>query len=91
MEQAWRLLRLTPAEIELEFEALAARRQLQMEQADLAAWLAGRYVLMAVHAPKKFPRSPDGVRRRPEMMSPGQMKQVFAGIAARGGKQNGNC
>ena len=90
MAEAWRLLRLTPREIEMEFEALACRRQMQAEQADLAAWLAGRYVLMAVHAPKKFPRSPDGVRRPAREMTPERMKQVFVHIAAKEGYENGD-
>jgi len=90
MAQAWQLLRCTPAEIEAEFEALVCRRRIQAEQADLAAWLAGRYALLAVHAPRKFPRMPDGLRRSPEAMSPGQMKQVFANIAAREEWKNGN-
>lgn len=88
--QPWKLLALTPGEIELEFSALAARRQAMARQADLAAWLTGRYVMLAVHAPKKFPRSPDGVRKPAEEMSPAQMKQVFMDIAAKRGETDGN-
>lgn len=75
----------------MEFKALSARRQWVAEQADLAAWLAGRYVLMAVHAPKKFPRSPDGIRRPQEEMSPAQIKRAFMDIAAKRGDTDGNC
>ena len=91
MSSPWQLLRLTPGEIELEFEALAARNQRLAEQADLAAWLAGRYVMLAVHVPRKFPRSPDMVRRPMQDMSPAQIKQVFKHIAAKRGETNGNC
>lgn len=87
----WRLLRLTPREIEMEFKALAERDHQRAARADLAAWLVGRYVMLAVHAPKKFPRSPDMVRRPMGEMSPDQIKQVFKHIAAKRGETNGNC
>ena len=91
VSRPWQLLQLTPREIEMEFAAIAAHRQQLAEQADLAAWLTGRYVLLAMHAPKKFPRSPDGVRRKAEQMSPAQIKQVFKDIAAKRGETDGNC
>jgi len=87
----WQLLRLTPREIGMEFEALAARDHQRAARADLAAWLAGRYVMLAVHAPRKFPRSPDMVRGPMREMSPDQIKQVFKHIAAKRGEPNGNC
>lgn len=75
----------------MEFAAIAECRQQLYLQADLAAWLIGRYVMLAVHAPKKFPRSPDMVRRKKETMSPEQIKQAFKDIAAKRGETNGNC
>ena len=74
----------------MEFEALLCRRRLAAEQADLHAWLAGRYVLMAMHAPRRFPRLPDGIHHPAEEMTPAQMKQVFAHIAAKRGETDGN-
>ena len=91
MNHPWRLLELTPREIEWEVKALAGERETAARRADLAAWLAGRYVLMAVHAPKKFPRSPDGIRLPPAEMTGAQMKQVFKNIAAKRGETDGNC
>lgn len=90
MERAWALLALTPREIELEFEALLSRRQARLKEADLTAWLAGRYVLTAMHAPRKFPRSPDGIREAPPKMTAEQMKEAVKSIAARRGEKNGD-
>lgn len=90
VSRAWELLSLTPGEIELEFEAIAGRQRMQARQDDLAAWLTGRYVLMALHQPRKFPRSPDGVRLPPEEMTSSQMKQAFMRIAAKRGEANGD-
>lgn len=89
MKQAWRLLKCTPAEIEAEFSAIAAQRQQQAQCADFIAFLAGRYVLTALHAPRRYPRSPNTVSRVPRRMSDAQMKRVFENIAARRRKENG--
>ena len=91
MDRPWILLDLTMDEIELAFRVHAARCRQRAQDADLQAWLAGRYVLLAVHAPKKFPRRPDGVRTQPADMSPDQMKQAFKRIAAKRGETDGNC
>ena len=91
MDAPWRLLELTPGEIALQFEALASRRRQAAHEADLAAWLVGRYVMTAVHGPKKFPRSPDGIRDPQTEMTCAQMKQVFQNIAAKRGETDGNC
>lgn len=81
--QAWRLAELTPREIELELSALAARRRLELERADAAAWLTGRYVLTAVHAPRRYPARPGGVAVRHRNMTDADMKKVFAAMAER--------
>ncbi|MBQ8508253.1 MAG: hypothetical protein IJ466_12595 [Clostridia bacterium] len=91
MGEAHRLLFLTPWEIELCFQALAARRQAELERSDLLGWLAGRYALIGFHAPKRYPRRPDAVQKRPARMSDGQMKQVFAAMAARKEEGDGGC
>lgn len=83
MENPRRLLECTPAEIEDEMRALQARREEQLERLDLLAWLVGRYVMTVVHAPRRYPRRPDGVRKSPSNMTDMQMKQVFAVLAAR--------
>ena len=85
------LLRRTPKEIEMELRAAERRRQAQAEDMDLLAWLAGRYFMLAMHAPKRYPRRPDGIRRRPEKMSDAQMKQVFAAMAAGREEGHGGC
>ena len=89
VKQAWRLLECTPAEIETELSAISARQQMQAQNADLIAFLAGRYVLTALHAPRRYPRSPNAVSTVPRRMSDAQMKRVFANIAARRRKENG--
>ena len=83
VEHPLRLLDCTPAEIEDEMRALQARREEQLAQLDLLAWLIGRYVMMGIHAPRRYPRRPDGVQKRPSNMTDAQMKQVFAVLAAR--------
>ena len=90
MEDAYALLRLTPREIRAKFEAAAARRRCAAELADMQAWLTGRYVLMALHAPKRYPRRPDGVRAQRRPMTDAQMKQVFISMAGRR-KIDGDC
>ena len=82
MERPWDILALSPAEIELQFRALAAKRQAQLESIDLLAYLAGRYVLMAFHAPKRYPRRPDGISHPPRKMTDKQIKQFFADLSA---------
>lgn len=90
MDGAWKLLCLTPREIETAFRAAAARRRLELELADAAAWLAGRYVLAAVHAPRRYPRRPDGAVRRPREMDADEMKRVFAAMAAQRRENGGS-
>jgi len=80
---AWRLGELTPAEIEWEFSAFAARQRLELERLDDLAWLTGRYAAIGVNAPRKYPRRPDGVKRRAKEMDPGAMKRVFENLSRR--------
>ena len=82
-EDAGRLMRLTPAEIEWELSAFAARRRMELERLDDLAWLVGRYVSIGVNAPKRYPRRPDGVARRREPMADAAMKRVFLELAER--------
>ena len=60
MADAARLLHSTPREIELEFRALARRREQEVEMAAQAAWLAGKYAMIGLHAPQKYPPMPCG-------------------------------
>lgn len=81
MDGAWMLLSLTPREIEAAFRAAAEKRRRALELADAAAWLTGRYILAAVHAPRRYPRRPDGVLHRKREMDADAMKRVFAAMA----------
>lgn len=80
---AGRLFSLTPAEIEWELTAFAARQRREAERLDDLAWLTGRYAAIGVNAPGKYPRRPDGVRRQPKEMPPEEMKRVFLGLSGR--------
>ena len=88
MDRPWEILNLSPQEIELQFRAIAAKRRAEMEKIDVLAYLAGRYCLIAFHAPRRYPRRPDGVYHPPEKMTDQQIKQFFADISAR--KEAGN-
>lgn len=81
------LFRMTPAEVEWELLAFAARRRMEMERMDDLAWLAGRYAAIGVNAPKKYPRKPDGVKRAVKEMDTEEMKAVFAAMAERRGER----
>lgn len=80
---AAKLFEMTPREIEWELTAFAARRRMEMERLDDLAWLIGRYTAIGVNAPRKFPRKPDGVKRREKEMSDEAMKNVFTTLARR--------
>lgn len=80
---AGRFWQMTPVEIEWALAALAARQRRALEQADLLAWLTGRYVAFAAHAPKRYPRRPDGVRTENRPMSDAEMKRVLMNLAGR--------
>lgn len=91
MQHPGEILHFSPREIETEFRALAARRQRETEQLDLLAWLTGRYVLMAMHVPRRYPHRPDGVLHKKEAMAAADMKRVFAAMAARREEEHGDC
>ena len=78
---AGRLFSMTPAEVEWELTAFAARKRAEMERLDDLAWLAGRYAAIGVNAPKKYPRRPDGVKRTVREMDAAQMLGVFRRMA----------
>jgi len=52
-----------------------------MERLDDLAWLTGRYAAIGVNAPRRYPRRPDGVKRR--AMEPEAMKRVFVNLNRR--------
>ena len=81
MPRAWELMHLTPRDIELAFTAHAARQQRELEALDLQAWLTGRYVLSALHAPRRYPRRPDGILRPRPPMTDAQIKGVLMRLA----------
>lgn len=90
MDAPWRIAEFAPAEIELAFQSLSARRQAELERIDTLAYLTGRYVLIALHSPRRYPRRPDGILHPPPKMTDNQMKQFFADLAARKGAENGD-
>jgi len=90
MAGAWELVYLTPREIEAAFSAEAARRQQASEQADLIAYLTGRYVMIAFHAPKKYPAAPDGIRRARREMTDDQMRDALIAFAQRRNEHGGS-
>lgn len=89
IREAWNLGAHTPREIEMIFRAESGRRQRQAEEADLQAWLTGRYVLSAIHAPKRFPRRPDAVVKEPRKMTDAEMKSAFMAMTRKGGTRHG--
>ena len=90
MQGCARLICLTPREIDLELRALAAQRRQQAEALDLAAWLTGRYVLAALHAPRRYPRRPDGLAHPARAMSDEQIKGIFINLAKQRREQYGH-
>ena len=77
---------MTPAEIEWELTAFAARERRAMERLDDLAWLTGRYVSIGVNAPRRYPRRPEAVARAPAEMDGAEMKRVFQNLMARSGE-----
>ena len=74
---------MTPIEAELELTAFAARQRQALERMDEVAWLAGRYAAIGWHAPKRYPRRPEGVKRRRARMSDAEMKDALLGFVRR--------
>lgn len=87
--QVERLGEYTPREIQLIFRAEAARRNRRAQDADFLAWLVGRYVLLAIQAPRRFPRRPDAVVRQPRRMSDAEMKAAFVAMATERRERHG--
>ena len=81
MPRAWALEDLTPRQMELEMRAHAARLQRENEQLDLLAWLVGRYVFTALHAPRRYPRRPNALLRPRRSMDDDEIKRAFMALA----------
>lgn len=81
VSRPWLLLACTPRELQLELRARMARRQAELERLDLAGWLAGRYAMIGLHAPRRYPKKPCCVRRQAAPMTDEQMKRAFAAMA----------
>ena len=78
---------MTPREVTAAFDRALERRRQRALDADFLAYLIGRYVALAVHAPKKYPQHPDAVRRT---MKDNDMKRCFVALSERG-KAHGDC
>lgn len=79
-----RLFTMTPREIEWTLTAFAAQQRMEMERLDAAAWLIGRYCAVGWHAPRRYPKKPDGVRRARPTMSDAEIRAVFEKMAKEG-------
>lgn len=90
IENAHRITALSPREIELQMKAIAARRRAEGQRMDLLAWRIGRYVLSAVHAPRRYPKHPDEFQKNSAAMSDLDMKRAFLSMAARKEEQHGD-
>jgi len=86
MADAARLLHSTPREIELEFRAFARRREREAELAAQAAWLAGKYVMIGLYAPKRYPPMPCG---HGQCMTDEEMKDALVRAAGRWNDEHG--
>lgn len=89
IENAYLLPGLSPREIDLLLKAIEKKRREEAQRMDMQAWLVGRYVLAAVHAPRRYPRRPDGFGHEKKAMTDGDMKRVFAVMAARREEEHG--
>lgn len=79
------LMRLTPREMQWALEAFAARKRRELELADAEAWLAGRYVCLALNAPGRYPSAPDGLIEDSAEMTDAEMKATFERLSRKGG------
>ena len=76
VEEFWRL---TPREIAWRLQQGAAR----LQAGDKMAWIAARYIMLAVHLPEKMPDKPVFYPEQEPDMSAEQMKKrfdVFRGV-----------
>ena len=85
------LWRMSAAELERAIAAHRTRQARELEMIDLLAWLAGSYAAVGTHAPKKYPRRPNGLRGRKNMTDE-EMKRAAVAFAARhtGGERHGH-
>lgn len=79
---AWELLARTPREIDAELRAWAERRRREREDMELLAWRMGNYVMVGVHAPKRYPRRPNVRATGARRMTDDEMKRAFAAMVA---------
>ena len=54
---------MTPAEVNGRIVAHSATAQQRAELMDMVAWMTGNYAAQGYHAPKKYPKKPNMVRR----------------------------
>ncbi len=83
--------RMSAAELERAIAAHRARQAREMEMIDLLCWLAGSYAAVGMHAPKRYPRRPNGLRGGGNMTDE-EMKRAALRFAARhtGGERHGH-
>lgn len=85
------LWRMTAAELERAIAAHRARQARELELIDLLSWLAGSYAAVGTHAPKRYPKRPNGLKHRKNMTDE-EMKRAAVAFAARhtGGERHGH-
>lgn len=79
-------MRMTPREIALTIKANEAKRREALESIDLLAWLAGGYAAMGVNAPRRYPKRPDRITKRPARMTDAEMKAALFRLAGHNGR-----
>lgn len=55
---------MTPAEVNGRLTAFASKASEEIENADLLAWMIGKYVAYGVNAPKKYPKRPELMKKQ---------------------------
>ena len=85
------LWRMTAAELGRAIAAHRRRQERELELIDLIGWLAGSYAAVGMHAPKRYPKRPNGLKSR-KTMTDDEMKRAAVAFAARhtGGERHGN-
>ena len=81
-----RLFHQTPKEMEWTFASFSAQKRRELELADIAAWLTGRYVALALLAPNRYPERPNGVLTADaeSAMTDLEIQQAFQSIFGKG-------
>lgn len=77
--EAWHM---TPGELSRRIAAHERARLMRMKDMDLAAWLAGQYVALALNAPGRYPAQPDRVIER--AVGDERMRDMMRDVAGRG-------